>query len=240
MIMAMLKEAILRPPESCRHHEYAIVLLYEYPRDPEPEERGCSWLHDAQIQRASLRAAETACVLANYVRSLGWDARAHSASASDLHLGRIAVAAGLCGITRETAVNPFLGSRFGLSAISTTMAIQPDLPLVVPWKLPAAWTLGTGRQAKNRRSHDPYRDRRFADGPHPFETIKRVDSPTTYIDEVNVARVPKRADMFARAQFGDLGKPSQDGARNGNYVRKNPVSFAFRPPLGGIRPSARW
>ena len=53
-------------------------------------------------------------------------------------------------------------------------------------------------------------------GAHPFETLKRTDKPTTYIDEARVARVPKRTDMFARALFGDLGKTVQDGAKGGH------------------------
>jgi hypothetical protein len=48
--------------------------------------------------------------------------------------------------------------------------------------------------------------------PHPFENLKRVETPTTYIDEARVARVPKRTDMFARAQFRGHGqKPTRGG-----------------------------
>ncbi|RMD49160.1 MAG: 4Fe-4S dicluster domain-containing protein, partial [Alphaproteobacteria bacterium] len=56
----------------------------------------------------------------------------------------------------------------------------------------------------------------------------------TYIDRANVARVPKRANMFARSLFGDFGKAAQEGARNGNYVRKSASGFAFRPTLGAF------
>ena len=71
---------------------------------------------------------------------------------------------------------------------------------------------------------DPYLRRDYAMGPHPFETIKRKDTPTTYIDEPNVPRVPKRADMFARAQFGDMGPKVQAGATAGTYVMKSAPS----------------
>ena len=47
-------------------------------------------------------------------------------------------------------------------------------------------------------------------GPHPFERLKRVDNPTTYIDAPNVPRMPKRTDMFARGQFGDMGPKVQN------------------------------
>ena len=56
----------------------------------------------------------------------------------------------------------------------------------------------------------------------------------SYIDEPNVARVPKRTDMFARAQFGDMGPALQKGATAGHYVRKAAPSSAQRRLLGAF------
>jgi len=58
--------------------------------------------------------------------------------------------------------------------------------------------------------------------------------PTTFIDEERVARVPKRTDMFARSQFGDLGKKVQNGALGGWYARKNAPATAQRRALGAF------
>ena len=80
----------------------------------------------------------------------------------------------------------------------------------------------------------PYSNRRFVDGAHPFEKLKRVDIPTTYIDEPNIPRVPKRTDLFTRAKFGDLGKKVQDASKNGHYVIKSAPSMAQRKPLGAF------
>ena len=74
----------------------------------------------------------------------------------------------------------------------------------------------------------------YVDGAYPFEKLKRVDDPTTYIDEAHVARVPKRTDMFARAQFGDMGTTVQNGAKNGHYARKAAPSMAQRRALGAF------
>ena len=71
-------------------------------------------------------------------------------------------------------------------------------------------------------------------GPHPFERLKRVAAPTTYVDEPNIPRVPKRADLFARAQFGDLGKKVQAQATAGRYVLKAAPSAAQRRLLGAL------
>jgi reductive dehalogenase len=234
VILAGLRENLKAPPQPCTHHTHAIVFLVEHLRDPEPGEPGCDWLRDAQDQRACLRGMDTAVTIASYIRSLGREARAHSGAASDVDLGRLAVAAGLATVENGRLWNPFLGRRFGLAAITTTLDLTADLPLAKGAKPPASWSTGLGRHARNTWNRDPYRTRRYKDGPLPFETLKRVDRPTTYIDEANVARVPKRANMFARGLFGDLGPAVQEATKNGGYVRKSAAAFAFRPSLGAF------
>lgn len=239
MIMADLKESMQAPPVPITDHTTTLVFLQEYHRDPDPYEPGSDWIKDAQAHRACLRATETATVLANYIRLLGWDARAHTATTSDVDLQRCAVAAGLATIENDTLVAPWVGTRFGLAAITTTMPLAHDKPLAPmadqPWfktQGPAWWTgYGTQKSAFNR---DPYANRRYAEGAHPFEKLKRVADPTTYIDEPNVARVPKRGDLFARAQFGDMGKKTQDAMKGGMHVRKAAPAAAQRRALGAF------
>ncbi|NNK77146.1 MAG: reductive dehalogenase, partial [Litoreibacter sp.] len=231
VIMAGLRDSMRAPPRECRHHTYAIVFLYEMPRAPLETEPGTDWIRDAEDHRACLRAMETAVTLSNYLRILGWEARAHSAAATDIHLGKLAIAAGLA---LPDGSNPFLGKRYGLAAITTTLEVASDQPLAASQPDNAAWKLGFGTNARNARNFDPYKNRDYVQGPHAFETLKRVDTPTTYIDAPNVARVPKRANMFARSLFGDLGPAAQEAAKNGNYVRKSAAAFAFRPSLGAF------
>ena len=239
VIMADLKESMEAPPTTIDGHAHAIVILYEHFRDPRPDEPGSDWIMDAQEHRACLRASETAVVIANYIRLLGFDARAHTATSSDVDLGRLAVAAGLASTEDGELVAPWLGTHFGLAAITTTMELAHDAPLAKmadqPWfsTRGPAWWLGKGF-AKSALNRDPYARRDYVAGAHPFERLKRVDEPTTYIDEANVARVPKRTDMFARAQFGDMGKLVQEGAKGGHYARKAAPSFAQRRLLGAL------
>lgn len=236
--MADLKESAQAPPTSIDHHTHTIVLAYENPRDPLDDEPGTTWLRGAYAHRAGLLAAETASVIANYLRILGFEAVAHTASSADIDLNKVAVAAGIATVENGVLTHPYIGTRFGLSAITTTFAMAVDLPLVPLNQQPisafgSAWKLGRGF-AKNAMNAVPYEKRRFVDGAHPFETLKRVETPTTYIDEANVARVPKRADMFARSTFGDMGKPLQEAARGGHYVKKAAPSAAQRRALGAF------
>ncbi|SLN56931.1 3-chloro-4-hydroxyphenylacetate reductive dehalogenase precursor [Pseudoruegeria aquimaris] len=232
VIMAGLRESLQAPKGDCRHHTHALVFLYDAPRPLRPDEPGGDWILDAEAQRGTLRAMETAVTLASYIRSLGWDARAHSEAETDAHLRRLALRAGL--VEGALAANPFLGTRYQLAVVTTTLQLAPDRPLAPRAKPPASYRTSLGAHAKSARNRDPYARRAFADGPHPFETLKRVEDPTTYIDAANVARVPKRANMFARGLFGDLGKQVQEAAKNGNYVRKSAAAFAFRPSLGAF------
>jgi len=238
LIMADLKESMEAPPTDIEGHTHALVFLYENPRDPDDDEIGTGWIKDAQAHRAGLLAAETAVVLANYLRVLGYEACGHTVSSADVDLNKLAVAAGLATVEDGVLHHPYVGTRFGLAAVTTTFEVASDVPLDSMIKQPksafgAGWKLGTS-SSKNAINAKPYAKRRFVDGAHPFENLRRVDTPTTYIDEPNVARVPKRTDMFARAQFGDMGKKLQDGATGGLYVRKSAPASAQRRALGAF------
>ena len=234
-IMAGLKESVARPGRSIEGHTHAIVCLVEHNRAPRASEPGSDWILDAQDYRAALRASETAVILSNYLHLLGFEAKAHTATSSDVDLNMLAVASGLASVERGRLFVPFIGEGFGLAAVTTTMAMDCDAPLA-PWDQQSygpAWWVGKGT-SKSAFNRDAYRKRNYVDGALPFETLKRVDAPTTFIDEARVARVPKRTDMFARSQFGDLGKKQQKAASGGWYARKSAHSFAQRRILGAF------
>ena len=196
-IMAELREAVARPSAGMERHTHAVVFLYEYPRDPSKAEPGGEWIAGTNAQRAALRAAETAAVLANYFRLLGYPALAHTATTTDVNLNVLAVASGLTTVVEDDAgtriENPFVGRHFGMAAITTTMALAPDRPLA-PGAAAAGlrWRMGFGT-VKRRGTARPYAKRRFVDGELPFEKIKRVKHPTTLIDE---ARIPARPETY--------------------------------------------
>ena len=219
-LMAELRESMEAPPSSIEGHTHALVFLFEHPRAPDPSEPGADWIIGAGDHRSALLASETAVVIATYLRQLGYASRAHTPSSSDVDLNRLAVSTGLAAHVDGAIAAPFIGSRFGMAAVTTTYPIAEDLPLVAD-RLPKGKT-------------DLYAKRRFKDGAHPFEQINRVDEPTTYIDESNVARLPKRSDMLVRTAFGDLGKPLQEKWKGGYATMKSPTSPAQRRPLSAF------
>ncbi len=236
MIMADVLESARTEHGPIDHHGHAIVILIEYPRDPRTDEAGTDWLHGTQAQRAALLGAQTAVLLSTYLRMLGWSARAHTATCSDVDLGRLAVQAGLAFADGS---NPYLGRRYGLAVVTTDLPMAADAPLAPPeqqkrWQSHGpSWWLGKGT-LKNVFNREAYARREFRQGAFPFETLKRRDEPTTFIDHDRVPRFPKRADFFARALFGDLGKAVQDKAKNAHYVMKSPIGACARRALGAL------
>ena len=236
MILADVIESARAEHGPVTHHRTALVVLVEYPRDPRPGEPGCDWIHGTQAHRAAVLSAQTAVVLASYLRLLGFEARSHTATCSEVCLNRLAVAAGL---VHEDLCNPYLGRRYGLAAVTTTCELAGDAPLAPPaaqdrWRSHGpAWQLGWGT-AKGALHRDAYASRDFHAGPHPYESLRRRAEPTTFIDHERVPRFPKRADFFARALFGDLGADVQDAAKNAHYVMKSPIGACARRALGAL------
>jgi reductive dehalogenase len=236
VIYADTLDAARSRPSAARHHRHALVFLVEYTRDPWPGEPGTDWIRGTQAHRAAVLTALPAVLLSTYIRMLGWEARAHSASSSDVDLNQLAVLAGLCDSSLD---NPYVGRRFGLAAVTTALELAPDSPLDeenILEKLKSrgpAWWLGKGT-LKNAFDREPYRNREFRRGAFPFEKLKRVDQPTTFIDHARVPRFPKRADFFARALFGDMGKNVQAAAKGGMYVMKSPIGACARRALGAL------
>lgn len=232
------QEALAEPFE----HEYALVIITEYTRDPKPDEAAYDWIKGTQAQRAALRAGEVGGVMVNYFRMLGYDARMHTATASELCFDTVLLASGLGEVVGSNGSSrvelPFIGDRFGAVIISTSMELAPDKPLQ-----PGAgkkgkdfkWWLGIGGTEPGFKGA-PYKNRPFHLGPYPMEKVKRQETPTTLIDEENVPRIPKRHDMFIRAAIGDLGDKAKNELNNFRLITKSPFGHAMIPVMGGLVP----
>ncbi len=221
-------------------HSHALVILVEYTREPNPAEPGGQWIAGTQAQRAAVRVAEVAAVMANYLRFLGYRARMHTATASELNLQAMLVAAGLGVVDRGGAgvQVPYLGRHFGVAVVSTDMDIAADPPLAADACSKGKdfhWWLGVNGTRPGMHGR-PFRKRPFHLGPYPMETVKRVEEPTTLIDSDAVPRIPKRHDMFIRAAIGDLGPKAQKELVDFRMITKSPFGHAMIPVLGGMVP----
>ncbi len=180
--------------------------------------------------------------MAIYLRFLGFDARLHTPTASDIDLNAMAIAGGLAEAGTSgsggRALNPFVADRYGIVVVTTTMALAPDLPIAANGGAAARdfkWWLGFGG-THSGLAGTPYKDRPYHLGPYPMETVTRVDEPTTLIDAPNIPRVPKRHDMFIRAAMGDLGAKAQKELGGFRFIAKSPFGHAMQPLLGGMVP----
>ena len=171
---------------------------------------------------AGMRACEIACCLAEYIRHMGFDARAHVDGNELLDVERLAVLAGLAVRRGDAIENPYIGNRFSLAAISTDYALAVDMPLradALKAKGLAYWWGINGAQSGRERNRRARRATHLSS--YPMETVKRIDRPTTLILDDEVPRVPKRAAFFQRALHGDLG----------DKARKERTRFAFKTPF---------
>lgn len=235
-VLRQMKRSMALCEAGIEHHTHALVLMVAHPRDPSADEPGADWIVGMQDWRAALRAAETAAVLANYLRILGYEARSHTATTTDVHLNRLAVSAGLARLEDGAVTNPFIGTRFGLAVVTTTLALKPDQALAPAslnerWRSRGpSWWLGAS-SPKNASNAVDFTGRHYRDSLYPVETLKRVEETTTFIDEDRIPRVPKSSEFFLRAAFGDLGKAPQEASKDGFSVAKAPLAAALRLAL---------
>lgn len=215
-------------------HDYAAVLLVAYGRAPEADNLAYGWLDGASHEIARMRACEIAVSVAGHIRQLGFAARAHLDGDTLVDLDRLSVLAGLTQRTPVGVASAFVGNRFAIAAITTEYPMAVDTALaaqasVTSWR----YWLGIGGATSGRE-----RNRRLRRATHlsryPMEQVKRVDRPTTLIFDDEVPRVPKRANFFARAAFGDLGSKAQQEVRR--FAYKHPLTAGMMFPLRCLVP----
>ena len=207
-------------------HGFAVVTLIAHTRRVGDDQPGDDWIAGTRQVNADLRAAELSVITASYLRNLGFEATAHTPTATDVDLDRLALAAGLVERRGDRLRAPFLRGGYAISAVTTTMALTPDGPLAKRALLDRLrstwsplWFLGWGgTRAGFGRLNGDHRPLHL--GRYPMERIKRVDEPTTLIIDDEVERVPVRAGGFPRAAHGDLGPKFQ----------KDVKVFAFKTP----------
>jgi reductive dehalogenase len=112
-------------------HKYAIAILIDQDYRTSSASTGHDWISSAMSFRSYSAAGFIASVLADYIRRLGYRARAHFSMNYQVVIPPILVWAGLGEMCRigDIVVNPFLGPRFKASVVTTDLPVAIDHPI---------------------------------------------------------------------------------------------------------------
>jgi len=208
------------------NHQYVIVIIVRPGRTPEVDNLAYNWVKGHEVAAAELRAFEIAIAVSEHIQWMGFEAKAHDHNMGDVDINRLSVMAGLNVRDADKLINPFLGESFAVAAVTTEYELNIDEPLASSAKNGSriGYWLGLGsavpgiewgRRAKRATHLSAY----------PMETVQRVDRPTTLIIDEEVPQVPKRAEFFARSEYGDLGEKSR--IERGRFSFKHPFAASM-------------
>ena len=112
-------------------HKYAIVILADQGYETSAAASGDDWISGTLSMRAYHKGSDVSCVVADYIRRLGYEAKAHTSASSEVIQLPLVLLAGLGELSRigEVVLNPFLGPRFKVSVVTTNLDMAVDLPI---------------------------------------------------------------------------------------------------------------
>ena len=218
-------------------HRFAVVTLIAHSRKLSGRQPGDEWIDGTRQVNADLRAGELAVITASFIRNLGFEAVAHTPTATEVDLDRLGLQAGLVEAHRGTLRAPFLPGGFALSVVTTDLELTPDRPLArrrlvddLRTVRGLGWFLGReGTRAGWGRLNGDHRP--LHQGRYPMERIKRV--PTNrrrWSTRTRFQRVPVRSgrrSSSVRCAMAISGPKFQGRAR---------AVFATKQPFAGASP----
>ena len=108
-------------------HRFAIAIVIDQDNKTAKSTVGNDWISNSMSFLSYSTSGFIACILADYIRRLGYPARAHHARNYQVVVPPILLKAGIGEMCRigDIVLNPFIGPRFKASIVTT------DLPLAV-------------------------------------------------------------------------------------------------------------
>ena len=112
------------------NHKSAIVVVIDQDYKTINGSTGDDWISCSQSFMSYATSAFIACMMAKYIRQLGYPARAHHFSNYQVAVTPLLLLAGIGEICRAGIVlNPFLGTRFKAAVVTTDLPLRPDKPI---------------------------------------------------------------------------------------------------------------
>jgi len=112
-------------------HKYAIAILIDQDWKTSEAFNGHDWISNSMSFMSYSTSGFIACILADYIRRLGYPARAHHAMNYQVVVPPILLLAGLGEMCRigDIVLNPFLGPRFKAAVVTTDLPLFVDKPI---------------------------------------------------------------------------------------------------------------
>lgn len=113
------------------NYKYAIAIVVDQDWKTAEASNGHDWISNSMSFRAYSASGFIACILADYIRRLGYPARAHHARNYQVVVPPILLWAGIGEMCRigDIVLNPFLGPRFKAAVVTTDLPLSPDKPI---------------------------------------------------------------------------------------------------------------
>lgn len=111
-------------------HKNAIVVVVDQDYGTMLGSTGDDWISGSQSFIGYSNTALISSIMADYIRQLGYPARAHHAANYQVLVVPLLVMAGIGEMSRAgIALNPFLGMRFKAAVVTTDLPLEPDKPI---------------------------------------------------------------------------------------------------------------
>jgi ferredoxin len=113
------------------NHRFAIAIVIDQDYKTAKSTVGNDWISNSMSFLSYSTSGFIACILADYIRRLGYPARAHHARNYQVVVPPILLKAGIGEMCRigDIVLNPFIGPRFKASIVTTDLPLAVDRPI---------------------------------------------------------------------------------------------------------------